>query len=196
MDMMRLVFEISFMVFWICMFIIRYPFAQQNKKNNIVSDKKDGIEKFTLALTSLGMLLLPIVYVATPWFSFADYHLPNAWGIFGLIMLIPVMMLFYRSHRDLGQNWSATLEIRDEHTLVSSGIYKHIRHPMYTAIWLWVICQALLLQNYIAGLSGLISFGVLYFLRVAKEEQMMEIQFGQQYKVYKQKTKRLIPKLF
>jgi protein-S-isoprenylcysteine O-methyltransferase Ste14 len=64
---------------------------------------------------------------------------------------------------------------------------------MYSAIWLWVFIQALLLNNYIAGLSGLISFGILYIFRVKKEEQMMLAEFGEQYRKYIQRTKRIIP---
>ncbi|MEM6893484.1 MAG: protein-S-isoprenylcysteine O-methyltransferase [Bacteroidota bacterium] len=194
--MIRLIFEIAFMVFWISMFIIRYPHAQKNKSNTIQKDRKTNEEKILLAITSLGMLLLPVLYVVTPFLDFVNYHLPNALGILGMVLLSPASILFYRSHRDLGRNWSASLEIREEHSLVVSGIYKHIRHPMYTAIWIWVICQALLLQNYIAGLSGIISFGLLYFLRVGKEERMMKLQFGEQYVSYMKSTKRLIPNLF
>jgi protein-S-isoprenylcysteine O-methyltransferase Ste14 len=51
----------------------------------------------------------------------------------------------------------------------------------------------LLLNNYIAGLSGLISFGILYIFRVKKEEQMMLSEFGEQYRKYMQRTKRIIP---
>ncbi|MEO0507092.1 MAG: protein-S-isoprenylcysteine O-methyltransferase [Bacteroidota bacterium] len=194
--MIRLIFEIAFMVFWISMFIIRYPHAQKNKFNTIQKDRKTNEEKILLAITSLGMLLLPVLYVITPFLDFANYHLPNAMGILGMVLLSPASILFYRSHRDLGRNWSASLEIREEHSLVVSGVYKHMRHPMYTAIWIWVICQALLLQNYIAGLSGIISFGLLYFLRVGKEERMMKLQFGEQYVSYTKSTKRLIPNLF
>ena len=195
-DMMRLIFEISFMTFWISMFIIRYPYSKQNRSNTIAVNKKSVQEKWLLGFTALGMILLPTIYVATPWLNFANYKLPDAVGVIGMLLLSPASILFFLSHRDLGHNWSATLEIREEHNLVNTGIYKHIRHPMYTAIWLWVICQALLLQNYIAGFGGLISFGFLYFLRVNKEEQMMEKQFGGAYEIYKQKTKRLIPNLF
>ncbi len=196
MDMIQLVFEISFMVFWVSMFIIRYPYAQRNKSNVIQVNQKSTQEKWLLGCTALGMILLPAVYVATPWFDFADYHLPDILGVIGMVLLSPASILFYRSHRDLGRNWSASLEIREQHSLVNTGVYKYIRHPMYTAIWLWVICQALLLQNYIAGLSGFVSFGLLYFLRVGKEEQMMQTKFGEAYIAYKQKTKRLIPRLF
>jgi len=44
--------------------------------------------------------------------------------------------LFIWSHRALGSNWSPILEIRKEHTLVTNGPYKFIRHPMYAAIFI------------------------------------------------------------
>ncbi|MEM9078883.1 MAG: protein-S-isoprenylcysteine O-methyltransferase [Bacteroidota bacterium] len=194
--MTRLVFEITFIVFIVVAGFIRRPFEKQNKKNTIDVDKKDAEEKWLLGFVLLGMSLIPMVYVLSPWLDFANYSLPLPINILGAILLIPTAFLFYRSHKDLGKNWSVSLEIREEHSLVTKGVYKYVRHPMYTAIWLWVICQTLLLQNYIAGFSGILCFGLLYFIRVGKEERMMESQFGEQYKLYKQKTKRLIPKLF
>ena len=67
---------------------------------------------------------------------------------------------------------------------------------MYTSLWLWAMAQALLLTNWIAGLSGIITFGFLYFLRVGNEEKMMLEQFGEQYQAYRQRTKRLVPFIF
>lgn len=194
--MTRLIFEIIFVVFIVVAGFIRRPFEKRNKANAINIDKKDNEEKWLLGFVFLGMTILPLVYILSPWLDFANYSLPLYMNILGVVLLIPTAVLFYRSHKDLGRNWSVSLEIRDEHNLVTNGVYQYVRHPMYTAIWLWVICQALLLQNYIAGFSGILCFGLLYFIRVGKEEQMMENQFGEQYELYKQKTKRLIPNLF
>lgn len=194
--MTRLIFEIVFIVFIVVTGFIRRPFQKKNKGNIINIDQKDTQEKWLLGLTFLGMSILPLLYVLSPWLDFANYELPLTFNILGALLLIPTALLFYRSHKDLGRNWSVSLEIREEHSLVTNGVYKYIRHPMYSAIWLWVICQALLLQNYIAGFSGIVGFGLLYFFRVYKEEKMMEQQFGEHYSIYKQKTKRLIPNLF
>jgi protein-S-isoprenylcysteine O-methyltransferase Ste14 len=67
---------------------------------------------------------------------------------------------------------------------------------MYSAFWLWSGAQALLLPNWIAGLGGLIAFGLTYLLRLSQEEQMLLEQFGDEYRAYMQRTKRLIPYLF
>jgi protein-S-isoprenylcysteine O-methyltransferase Ste14 len=105
-----------------------------------------------------------------------------------------MLWLFWRSHHDLGTNWSATLEVREGHTLITHGIYEKIRHPMYAAIWLWALGQGLLLRNWVAGWAGLLAFGTLYFLRVANEERMMLDQFGADYQRYQERTGRLLPK--
>lgn len=185
--------KIGYGIIVIATSIIRYPHAKRNKTNKIITNKKGTLEKILLGLAFLGMVILPLIYMATSLLSFANYDLPVSLQIIGLLSIVPMLWLFYRSHKDLGQNWSATLEIREGHNIVDSGVYKYIRHPMYSAILLLVIIQALLLNNYIAGLSGLISFGLLYFFRVKKEEKMMLLEFGTDYKKYMKRTKRIIP---
>jgi len=74
------------------------------------------------------------------------------------------------------------------------GVYRKIRHPMYTAHFLWSIAQILLLQNWIAGWGFLVSFLPLYWVRIKEEEQMMWDEFGDSYRSYMRKTGRLFPK--
>ena len=96
---------------------------------------------------------------------------------------------------DLGQNWSPTLQIREGHSLITNGLYRYIRHPMYASQWLWVIAQPLLLHNWIAGVGGVLAFLPLYFVRVPQEEQMMIEQFGEAYRAYRQRTGQILPRL-
>ena len=51
-------------------------------------------------------------------------------------MLVAAGWLFWRSHADLGRNWSVHVRVREGHTLVTSGVYSWIRHPMYAALLL------------------------------------------------------------
>lgn len=80
--------------------------------------------------------------------------------------------------------------------MVTSGVYRKIRHPMYTAIALYSIAQALLLPNWIADPSSLLAFMVLFVLRVNVEEQMMLENFGDEYAAYMNRTKRLLPGVY
>jgi protein-S-isoprenylcysteine O-methyltransferase Ste14 len=119
-----------------------------------------------------------------------------AWaGWLGVLFLAGAVLVFWRGHVDLGLNWSPTLEIREKHELITRGIYSVIRHPMYASHWLWVIAQPLLLQNWIAGFLGVLTFIPFYFLRVKAEEQMMLDSFGAQYQEYMKTTGRVLPKV-
>jgi protein-S-isoprenylcysteine O-methyltransferase Ste14 len=191
-----LTLKILFMIGVVSSFVIRLPYQRENKHNTIVRDHKTTQEKILLLLVFVGMIILPLIYILSPWLNFANYTLPTWANWLGVITFAIALWLFWRSHRDLGKNWSPTLEVREEHTLVSGGMYQTIRHPMYTSVWLWCVAQGLLLPNCIAGSAGLISFGMMYVFRIGNEEQMMLEQFGDEYTVYMQRTKRLVPYLF
>lgn len=185
-----------FIIGLVSCFVIRIPYQRENKNNQIAIDRRTAQEKTLLLLVFIGMLILPLIYVFSPWLSVADYELPLWANWLGVATFVIALWLFWHSHHDLGKNWSPTLEVREGHTLISNGIYQYVRHPMYTSVWLWCVAQALLLPNWIAGLAGIISFGIVYVLRVGNEEQMMLEQFGNDYKAYMQRTKRLVPHLF
>ncbi|MEM6701965.1 MAG: protein-S-isoprenylcysteine O-methyltransferase [Acidobacteriota bacterium] len=191
--MSTLVLKIIYVAFMALSVVIRQPFVRATQNNEIVKDRKTGLEKFLLALVSLGSFFVPMVYVLTPLLNFANYSLPVWANGLGVVVFAVGMWLFWRSHSDLGRNWSVTLEVREDHTLVTQGVYNAVRHPMYTSIFLWAIGQALILMNWIAGPSGLVGFGIMFLFRVKKEEQMMREQFGADYEAYCQRTKRLVP---
>jgi protein-S-isoprenylcysteine O-methyltransferase Ste14 len=139
---------------------------------------------------------LPLLYIATAFPRFADYPFRPAQAWLGVAFAVAALVLFQMTHRALGRNWSVTLELRQDHKLITSGIYRKIRHPMYTAFWLWAIAQACLLPNWVAGFAGIVGFGTLFFGRVGREEQMMLETFGDDYRQYMSKTCRVIPFIF
>ncbi|MBE9011909.1 isoprenylcysteine carboxylmethyltransferase family protein [Pseudanabaenaceae cyanobacterium LEGE 13415] len=187
-----LTLKIIFMVGFVAAWAIRTPYQKQHQQTKHLVPQ----ERILFMLIYVGMVVSPLIYVFSPLLSFADYRSPVWAGYVGGIVFAIALWLLWRSHDDLGKNWSPTVEIKEGHTLVSNGVYQQIRHPMYTAFWLWSAAQALILPNWIAGLGGILSFGMTYFLRIQQEEQMMIEQFGAEYKAYMQRTKRLIPYLF
>jgi protein-S-isoprenylcysteine O-methyltransferase Ste14 len=177
-----------------CVYVgIRAFYKQRTKSNQIAIRRMDFIEKALLILLIPGALLLPLVYLFTPWLAFADYRLPRGADSGGLLLMAAALYLFWRSHADLGENWSQTLELRKGHELVTQGVYRSIRHPMYASLWLWFIAQSLILQNWLAGVYPLAAFALMYFIRTPREEQMMREFFGQQYVDYMQRTGRIFP---
>ena len=175
---------------------LRVPHVRRSKKTAIAKDAMDRAEKTRLAISLTGLGIMPLLYLATNFGGIAkrDFSPTQAW--LGLFVAAAALSMFYLTHEALGRNWSVSLQMRAEHKLITHGVYARVRHPMYTAFWLWAIAQALLLPNWIAGLSGLIGFGILYILRVGPEEQLMIDRFGDEYRDYMQRTGRLLPKLF
>ena len=65
---------------------IRIYFAQQVKSSQVADDRKTIPEILLLLMTFLGMFLLPLIGVFTPWLKFADYHLPSWTGLVGTML--------------------------------------------------------------------------------------------------------------
>lgn len=172
---------------------IRVPYDKRSRETKIAESRKGALEATLLALMGIGGLVLPLVFILSPLFSFADYA-PRLLALLGGTTCFGFSFwLFHRSHADLGTNWSNSLELRENHQLVTSGIYKSIRHPMYAAIFVYALAQALLLSNWVAGPSCLVAFVLMFVFRLRPEERMMSEKFGQPYQDYAAKTKRLIP---
>lgn len=189
------IFTVIYFVGIVAEIIIRAPINKKRQQGKMSEQRITNQEQILLGLLFLSMFLVPIVYAATSWLDFANYTLPAWVGWMGVLLLIGALLVFWRAHADLGVNWSPSLEIREEHELITRGIYRVIRHPMYASQWLWVIAQPLLLQNWIAGFLNLLVFIAFYFLRVKAEEQMMLDSFGAQYQDYMKRTGRVLPKL-
>jgi len=177
-------------------YVIRYPHQRRSRKTPIASRRERVREGILLAMSFAGLFILPVIYVATGEPQVADYPFHPLLAWLGTAVFAMALIGFYRTHRDLGRFWSVTLEIRQTHELITTGVYRHVRHPMYAAFFLWAIAQALLLPNWIAGPAGLVGFGTLFGLRVRGEERMMEATFGDAYRAYAARTWRVIPGVF
>jgi protein-S-isoprenylcysteine O-methyltransferase Ste14 len=170
---------------------IRGRFGARTKTNEKVVSRVPPGDRALVGFVFIGSIILPVVYLFTPWLGFADYPLPSAVPWCGALVMIIALWLFWRAHADLGLNWSITLELRKEHELVTRGVYRRIRHPMYAAIFLFAIAQGLLLSNWLGGWAGFVSFAALYLARVRREEEMMRERFGQAYRDYMARSRRL-----
>jgi protein-S-isoprenylcysteine O-methyltransferase Ste14 len=179
--------------------LVRAPYERRRRQIPKIDQRVSAAERGLLGGLLLGMFVLPLVYSATPWLGFADYRLSPAarrrTGWLGTALLAAALWLFWRSHRDLGENWSPSLEIGAGQTLTTAGVYRRVRHPMYASQWLWSLAQMLLLPNWIAGWSSLATFLPLYLSRVPNEERMMLEQFGDAYRAYMERTGRVLPRL-
>ena len=187
--------DIVFLIGFVAYIAIRGWFDQRTAWKEKAVSLRDKQERILIFTVFAGCVLLPAIYLFTPLLAFAEYRLPLFLPWCGSIIMVGALWLFWRAHADLGQNWSVSLELRKDHQLVTHGIYRSIRHPMYASIWLFGLAQGLLLQNWLAGWSAVAAFAVMYIIRVPREESMMREAFGDQYDAYMRQTGRLFPRL-
>ncbi len=201
--MIKMPFGILYLIGLAGAYLARVPPVLAVNRTMTKEDRKSTRQKFQTEGILLGISMLmwflatqivPLIYIFTHWLDFADYNLPIWVIIFGFIVFLMADFLLYCGHRDLGKNWSSTVQIQKGQSLVTEGVYKHIRHPIYAAHWLWGVAQVLMLPNWLAGWGGLLLFALIYILRVPNEEKMMIAQFGDAYRRYMQSTGGVIPK--
>lgn len=174
---------------------IRLPHSRRNAQNLIRISVASPGEASLLAVLMTAMVL-PLAYLASG-FPFAPgYSLPFGFTLAGAVMLAFSLWLFWRSHADLVRNWSPGLEIRENHQLITNGVYRHIRHPMYAAVLVSALAQPLLLQNWLVGPPAVVAFILFLAFRIPVEERMMADHFGHAYDSYCRRTGRLLPGRF
>lgn len=181
------------MVGW---YVIRFRYARRSRRTPVARSARGPRETILLLISLTGLGIIPFTYVATGFPGFADYPFQPALAWLGLVCAVAALVMFRLTHKALGRNWSISLEVREDHRLITDGVYQYVRHPMYTAFWLWAVAQALLLPNWFAGLAGIVGFGTLFLGRVGQEEQMMVDSFGDAYRAYMERTRRIIPGIY
>jgi len=175
--------------------LIRFYYGRHVARDRVTVERHSHLEFALVVLAFVAMHVMPLVYLLTDRLDFADYPMPLAGRLLGVGVYGACLWLFWRSHADLGENWSPVPRILRGQSLVTGGVYRRIRHPMYAAHWLGAIAQALLVPNWIAGASFAGLFLLIYLLRVPREEKLMLEFFGDSYRDYMSRTNRLIPRL-
>jgi protein-S-isoprenylcysteine O-methyltransferase len=114
----------------------------------------------------------------------------------GLFLYLVAAIIIIVARVNLGKQGTGTLVIRENHELITTGLYKYLRHPMYTGTLLGVIGFALVSQSIIISL---ITFSIYFWVfkeRIKYEETILEKTFGEKYRKYKGSSYRLIPFLY
>jgi protein-S-isoprenylcysteine O-methyltransferase Ste14 len=91
----------------------------------------------------------------------------------------------------LGGNWSARVEIKEDHSLIRTGPYRYVRHPIYSGILLALLGSAIALDRWRALLGFALMFAGLW-LKARHEEKRLR-QVLPDYGAYAQETAALIP---
>src|SRR6267378_8421196 len=95
--------NVVFLIGFIAYLSIRHVFGRRTKSNEKGVRRMDALEQALIFIVIAGGLLLPVLYLFTPFLAFADYRLPAFAPWCGTAVMVAALWLFWRSHADLGQ---------------------------------------------------------------------------------------------
>ena len=196
--MKELAYKIFLAALVIAMSLVRIRYQRRYKQTHAARESEiaPGREKLLTHIMGLSLAVPGMMWLFSGWLSFGQFALPDSLRLAGFAVGVYGVWWFYRIHRTLGDNWSPVLEIRREHTLIVTGPYKRLRHPMYSDMLLWLVSFVLITANWFYALTISAGLALLFSLRIPDEERLMLERFGQHYKAYMKRTKRLIPFIF
>jgi protein-S-isoprenylcysteine O-methyltransferase Ste14 len=148
-----------------------------------------------MAVSGLGAHLLAILWIIQPaWLSWSCLPLPDWLRWVGVVIGAVDVWVGYLAHRTLGTNYTATLKRMEGQRLVVQGIYRWIRHPMYTSFFAVLVANFLLTANWLIGLLAVV-YSLLIVERVGREERILLESFGDEYRRYMRRVGRFFPRL-
>ena len=193
----ELVFRINLgAIFFLLSSIRLYYTVAAVKSGSSFSVSRVGSLRALLGLFLYVFILLSaFVYILAPsWLAWAALPLPPALRWFGVGIGIGSVFLLFWVHRTLGRNFAAPGIIQARQTLITTGPYHWVRHPMYTTFFAISVTVALIAANWMIIMMCLL-FGILLPSLSQTEEQTLLEKFGDEYRAYMQRTGRFLPRL-
>ncbi len=130
-----------------------------------------------------------------PWFNarFVPRAPATAW--IGLFITCAGIAFVIAARVHLGRNWSGTVTVKQDHTLISGGPYSVVRHPIYSGFLLAALGTAIY-NGQVRSLVAIALAAGVTLQKIYLEEKFMTEQFGAQYLEYTREVKRLIPRVW
>ena len=176
---------------WI-IFLVYWIISARKTKRTIKT--KGPVDVNFYPIMFLGYILFVRPRFPKPFDFLSVKLLPdNQWlMLLGIAIVIGGLVITIIARRTLADNWSSAVTFKENHELITAGIYHFVRHPIYTGILLMFLGSAYLYLSWSTIIGfGLMVFAIIYKIRL--EEKMMTEHFPDAYPIYKTKVKAIIP---
>ena len=173
-----------------------YRHRAEQASEEKISWREEGLPTFiALRSSGLALLLSVMAYLLNPrWMEWSSLSLPAWLRWSGAGLGAATLPLTYWVFRSLGKNITPTVETRENHELVTSGPYLWVRHPLYSVGTAFFVSLSLVAANWFIGLGSLSGLAML-LVRLPKEEAKLIERFGDEYRLYMERTGRFLPRL-
>lgn len=193
-------YRILFIALYALFFSVRgyYRFVKPKRGEPDVVQERKKFEKAEtfMSIAILGYFGSVFLYLLNqPWYAWSQIPAyPEFIRWIGFLLTLSSVPLLWWIHKTLDRQYSACLQIKGSHLLITEGPYSRVRHPMYTVLNMFSFGVALVIANFLA-----IGFAIMILIPfpfvAKKEEQMMMETFGDEYSEYMKTTGRFFPKI-
>jgi len=173
-----------------------YYVRKHGEERDTLKKREEGTaSKIAAALGLLGFVAILVYAIKPVWLSWASWQLPLwlRWAGVGIALLGFILLQWAQD--TLGKNWSDTPRMIEEQSLITSGPYQYIRHPIYTAFLLILGSTLLIAANWLIGTAWIGMTTLEVASRIGFEENLMLEYFGDRYREYMKHTGKLLPKI-
>jgi protein-S-isoprenylcysteine O-methyltransferase Ste14 len=165
-------------------------------ESDTIKQREEGTVSKISGLLGMTGFISTAAYVINPnWLAFAGlpFHAWARWAGVGIAVI--GFALLQWAQATIASSWSDAPRMMKGQTLITSGPYRVIRHPIYTAFILILGSTLFISSNWLIGLCWLGMTTLEVISRIGFEESLMIEFFGDQYRQYMKKTGRLLPKI-
>jgi len=192
-------YRILFVGVFVLFFSVRgyYRFVKPRRAEPEIVDERKvfGKAEVVISIAVLGYYGSIILYLLNlSWFSWSQIPFyPEFVRWIGCALALVNIPLLGWIHKTLDRQYSACLQIKESHSLITAGPYAIVRHPMYTVLNTFSFGMSLITANFLMiGFVILLMLGFPFVAR--KEEQMLLETFGEEYSEYMNRTGRFLPR--
>jgi len=123
-------------------------------------------------------------------------HNNDALFYFGKMLIVIGFIIRIIGQVTLRKQFSFFVKIRKDHELITTGIYKYVRHPLYSAAFLALLGAVLVFNSWLGFAVVILLVVPTIFYRIKVEEKALVQKFGKDYLDYKKRVKILIPWIY
>ena len=175
---------ICFVSSWAVIIAVLWDFVRFYSRHSN-KEKKSFIATWSMFLfffLYLAVIVNKIGYIKI------EYSFREILSFIGSMLVLLGAYVNIKGRIDLGRQWADQIKIYDDHKLITDGVYKYVRHPLYASLIWMFFGGALVFTNWLAFLLNCFIFIPMMYLRAKQEEALLEKTFPE-YGDYKKRVK-------
>ena len=172
---------------------ILIDFAELQGRAGVKKEKKSVVETGSMLLFFFGFYAILRTGAGRIPMEFSP--LKVLLMVCGTLLVIAGCAVNVKGRLDLGRNWGNQIRIYGDHTFVTGGMYRLVRHPLYASLVWMFLGASLIYQNYLAMASALFVFIPFMRYRARQEEELLVKEFAA-YADYRKKVGMFFPNLW